>query len=108
MIAFICLFLPAVLCVWLFEHLCKTSLCRKQWLYRYCADVIFINAVCFAIKRFLLDTDAAYFGSFYTDATPSAGLNYLIMAVPTAIIFAFLQIVFVKHATLTVEEHEHA
>ncbi len=108
MIAFICLFLPAVLCVWLFEHLHKTSLCRRQWLYRYCADIIFINGVCFAIKRFLLDTGSAAFCSLYADTTPTAALNYLIMAIPTAVIFAFAQIVLGKYADLSVEEQKDA
>lgn len=108
MIAFICLFLPAVLCVWLFEHLRKISLCRKQWLYRYCADIIFINSVCFAIKRFLLETGAAPFCSLYADTTPSAALNYLIMSIPTAVIFAYLQIILEKHAAITVEDQKDA
>lgn len=108
MIAFICLFFPAVLGVWLFEHLQKATLRRRQWMYRYCANTIFINVICFAVKRFLLDTAAAPLSSLYADATPSAALNYLIMAIPAAVIVAFLQVVFAKHATVTVEEQKDA
>lgn len=42
-----------------------------------------------------------------TDVTPAAALNYLIMAVPAAVIVAFLQVVFTKHATITVEEQKN-
>lgn len=107
MIAFICLFLPAVLAVWLYEHLRKTELSRKQWFYRYCANAVFINLACFAAKRFLLETGGDPFASLYADATPAAALNYLIMAVPAAAVFAFLQVIFTKHATITVEEETH-
>ena len=108
MIAFICLFLPAVIGVWLFEHLQKAPLCRKQWLYRYCASTLLINGICFGIKRFLLGTGGEPFYSLYTDTTPAAGVNYLIMAIPAAVLVSFLQIVFAKHATITVEEQEDA
>lgn len=108
MIAFICLFLPAVIGVWLFEHLQKTSLRPKQWLYRCCANILLINGICFAIKRFLLGTGGEPFCSLYADTTPAAALNYLIMAIPAAVLAAFLQIVFAKHATVTVEEQEDA
>ena len=107
MIALICLFFPAVLGVWFFEHLQKTPLSRRQWVYRYCANVIFINCICFAAKRFLLDTAAAPFASLVTDVTPAAALNYLIMAVPATVIVAFLQVVFTKHATITAEEQKN-
>lgn len=104
MIAFICLFFPATLGVWFFEHLRKAPLSRRQWLYRYCANAMVVNGICFAVKRFLLDTGHLPFA----DITPSAGLNYLIMAIPTAIIAAFLQVVFEKHTAITVEEEKNA
>ena len=104
MIAFICLFFPAVLGVWLFEHLRKAPLTRRELFYRYCSNTIFVNGICFMAKRFLLDTGCEAFA----DITPAAGLNYLIMAVPTALIFGFLQMVFSKCAAITVEEQEDA
>ena len=60
MIAFICLFFPAVMGVWLFEHATKTKLEKRQLLYRYCFNVIVINFICFAIKTVseLLQTKA--------------------------------------------------
>lgn len=108
MIAFICLFLPAVLGVWLYECLSKTNLCRKQWLYRLCANIIFINGICFAIKRFLLGTANAFFYTLQADATPAAALNYLIMAIPAGVIVVFLQILFAKHASITVADEKDA
>ena len=108
MIAFICLFFPAVLGVWFFEHLRKAPLSGKHWLYRYCANVLIINCICFAVKRFFLNTGFDSFCSLYADTTPSAALNYLIMAIPSALIVPFVQVFFSKHATVTIEEREDA
>ena len=108
MVAFICLFFPAVLAVGIFEHLRKGPLSRRKWLYRYCTDVALINGICFAVKRYLLDTAADPFASAVADLTPSAALNYLIMAIPTAIILAVMQALAAKHVTVTVEEEKNA
>ena len=104
MIAFICLFFPAVLGVWFFEHLRKKALTRRELFYRYCGNTIFINAICFVAKRFLLDTGFEAFA----DITPAAGLNYLIMSVPTALVLGFLQVILSKHADITIEEQTDA
>ena len=104
MIALICLFFPAVLGVGMFERWQKTNLTRKQWLYRFCANALFINCICFCVKRFLLNTAAEPLYTLYADVTPSAALNYMIIAVPTAALFAFLQVAFAKTAKITVED----
>ncbi len=108
MIALICLFFPAVLGVWLYERLNKTDLCRKQWLYRFCANTVFINCICFAAKNFLLDTASEPFYTLYADATPTAALNYLIMAIPVGVIVVFLQVLSAKHTAITVEDEKDA
>lgn len=107
MIAFICLFFPAVLTAWLYEHLRRAELSRKQWLYRYCMNTLFINLACFAAKKLLLGTAGAPFVNLYTDVTPVAALNYLIMAIPAAVILAFVQVLLSKHASITVEDDKH-
>ena len=105
MIAFICLFLPAVLGVAIYEHLKKAKLCRRQWLYRYCFNAVFINMICFAVKRFLLGTGGDAFTGISGDATPATAVNYLIMAIPTSAVLAFLQVLWGKHAKVTHEEN---
>lgn len=105
MIALICLFFPAVLGVGLFERWQKTDLTRKQWLYRFCTNALFINCICFCVKRFLLNTAADPLYTLYVDITPIAALNYMIITIPTAVVFAFLQVVFSKTAKVTVEDN---
>ena len=104
MIALICLFFPAILGVGIYEHLRKISLSAKGWLYRFCTNTVIINAVCFVVKRLFLHTADEPFYTLYVDTTPTAALNYLIMAVPVALVLVFLQVVLAKHATVTVEE----
>ena len=108
MIAFICLFLPAVLCLRLFEYVRKITLTRRQWFYRYCNNVLFINLIIFALRRFVLSKGYDAFGGLLQDLSPVSGMNYLIIAIPVAIAVAFLQIFLVKHAKITLEEKEDA
>lgn len=108
MIAFICLFFPAVLGVAIYEHLRKQKLCRRQWFYRYCTNVVFINMICFAVKRFLLGTGGDAFTGVGGDATPATAVNYLVMAIPVAVVLVFLQVLLGKHANVTLEDDANA
>lgn len=107
MIAFICLFFPAVLSVGLFEHLRKEKLSRRHWLYRFCANTLLINGICFAFKRFILHTASQPFFSLTADASPAAALNYMVMALPAALVLVFLEVLCAKHAAVTLEEKTH-
>ncbi len=108
MTAFICLFLPAVLSVWVYEALCKKSLSKKHWLYLYTTDVLLINLVCFLVKKLILHTDGAPMYTYYIDMTPSIAANYLIMAIPFALILAVAERFCAKFIHITVEEPDDA
>jgi len=108
MIALICLFLPAVFALWLFEHIHKTELTRKQCFYRYCTNVLFINLLTFAFRRLVLSKGYEPFGTLLEDFSSVDGMHYLIVAVPAATILAFLQILFTKYASITVEDQKNA
>ena len=108
MIAFICLFFPAVLSVWLYEKLKKTELTRKQWLYRFALNTVFINFACFLAKSVLLNTAGLPLYTFETDMVPSAALNYMIMALPAMVVITFAEILLGKTAKITVEDEVNA
>ena len=108
MIAFICLFFPAVLSVWLFERTGKRDLSKKNRLYLFCSNTMFINLLCFVIKRFVLGTAGEPLYSLATDMTPSAAGNYLIMAIPCAVVLGFVEICVRKNVKLTVEDNADA
>lgn len=93
MVTLIVLFFPAVLSVWIYEALCKVSLSRKQWLYRFALDTLLINWLCFAVKKWILGTAAAVISSFAADMTPAVACNYLIMAIPLAVAIGVLQVI---------------
>lgn len=108
MITFICLFFPAVLSVWIYEKLVKTNLNTKQWLYFYTAGNLFINLLCFLVKKVLLGTAANALYTLQADITPSAACNYLIMAIPAAVFLAVFAALLRRHITITVEDDDDA
>ena len=107
MIAFICLFFPAVITVWLYETAAGVDLGLKKWLYRYCASNLLVNLVCFGVKRYTLDSAGAPFYTLAVDVTPVAALHYLIMAIPSAAVLAFVQALLTKHGKVTLEDGNH-
>lgn len=107
MIAFICLFFPAILAVWLFETLGKHTLNLKQIIYRYCFYNISINFLCFAIKRFILTTANQPLYYFSSDMIPSTAFNYIVMAVVSALVIVIVEVLFSKKIKLSVEELEN-
>ena len=106
MIAFMLLFFPAVLTNAIYEKLQKAPLSRKRWLYHFCGNSLFINLVCFAIKQILLKTGDAPLYTLNADITPHAAMNYLLIAIPTAVILCFFQVLLNKHTKVEVEEKE--
>ena len=108
MIALICLFFPAVISMGLFELLLKTKLARRNWVYRFCVNTLLINSGSLAFMWFVLHKGSQAFFGLMQEPTPSAALTFLIIAVPIAIILGFLEILFAKIATVTVEEKPNA
>lgn len=106
MIAFICLFFPAVVCVWIYELLIKKSLLRRQLIYRFCFNTLVINALCFAVKSFLLSTGAEPIFTLYIDMTPNIAVRYLIMALPTSIILGLVEVFLTKNVKVTVSDEK--
>jgi len=106
MIQFICLFMPAVLTLWLYEHLTKTNLKGKGWAYRYVLNVLLINGLCFGVKHYILHTGVYPLAQPPADMLPSAAINYLIMSIPLAVVLSLVQVFLHKHIQLTVEENK--
>lgn len=106
MIAFICLFFPAVLCVGMYERIKKCELSRKNWLYNFAGNTIAINLACFLVKQFLLGTAELAMYTLNADMTPRTAWRYLVIALVFAVLFAFLEVLASKHIKVTVEENE--
>ena len=107
MIALIVFFCPAVLAVWCYEALTKTSLPRKKWFYRFSLNTLGINLLCLLVKQFILRSgDMALYTPFH-DMVPSVALHYLVVAVPAALIFVLLQIFLQKNVKITVEDSKN-
>lgn len=85
MIAFLCIFFPAVIALWLLEALNRRRLDRRTWLYRYCGYALAINFLCLAIKRFVFRNAMYPLYELATDMIPSTAVNYLLMALPIAV-----------------------
>lgn len=107
MIAFICLFFPAVLCVAMYERIKKCELSRKNWLYNFVGNTVAINLACFLVKHFLLDTAGLAMYTLEADMTPNTAWKYLVMAIVFAVLFAFLEVLASEHIKVTVEENKN-
>lgn len=105
MLAFISLFLPAVFAVGVYEWTLKTKISLRYAVYLYAVQNMAINAFCFAVKKFWLGTAD---GPMLIDGdmTPSTALNYLILAVPMALIVAFVCALVTKTVKVTKEDEE--
>lgn len=105
MIAFICYFFPAVLSLWLFETLTKNNLSWKECLFRFCSNALFINFICFGIKKFILHTAGEPICSNSADMLPIVAFNYLVIAIPVTVVLVFAEILLPKKISITVEEN---
>lgn len=106
MIAFICLFFPAVISVWIYELLIKRSLSKRQLIFRFCLNATLINVVCFAVKAFLLSTGGQPLYTFGSDMTPDVAVRYLIMALPICMVLSLLEVFLTKNVKVTVSDEE--
>ncbi len=100
MLVFTALFFPAIITVCIYEHLMKTRLSVKSTVYLYVAGNIAVNCICAVVKKYLFKTADMSLG---WDMTPSAALNYMIIAVPSAILIAFFAVLLKKNVKVTKE-----
>lgn len=106
MYAFICLFLPAVISVWVLESAKKISLSKKQWLYYFCLNTVLINLACCAAKKWVLRTGDYIITGLQTDMSPSTACNYLILSAVFTLATAFAEALLSKHVSLEVCDNE--
>ena len=104
MIAVICLFFPSVLGLWAYEKLSKRALTGMERLFRFCATVLAVNLVCFAVKRFFLSTayDSLLSGG---DMLPGVALNYLVLAIPATVVIVVVELLFSRKVKIVLEEN---
>lgn len=105
MLAFISLFFPAVFSLGVYEWTLKTKLSLRRAIYLYAVQNMAINAFCFAVKKFWLETAD---GPMLIDGdmTPGTALNYLVLAVPAAMIVAFICALVTKTVKVTKEDEK--
>lgn len=89
MLWFISLFFPAVLSVALVDHMRKNKLSVRGLIYCYATANLFINVACILIKMGLFQI-AITSTSVSADMTLQMAADYLIFAIPLAVVFAFI------------------
>ena len=104
MIAFICLFFPAVLSVCMYERLTKRELGFKRIVYRFCINALIINFICFLSKKLFFGTAEAPLYTFETDMRPTVAINYIITAVAVAVALTLFEVLLSKKVRIYVEE----
>ena len=108
MITFICLFLPAVLSVWIYEGLTKQDLSVKRWVSFYGVNVLFINFFCLMMMRLVLDQAGTYLYNRETDIEPYVATNYLILAIPAAVVLGVVFALLHKNVKIELEARDDA
>lgn len=102
MLLFIALFFPSVISVLMYDKLLKKDIKIKSFLYLYCIDNLSVNFICALIKKFLFKTADALLTA--ATVTPSVMLNYLLIAVPVAVVVGAVSVLFErKGVRVTVE-----
>lgn len=104
MLAFIVLYLPAVLFVWLYEKLSGENISLKKWVYLYALGNLCTNALCWLTMRFAFGTAHDVFYSIYEGMLPVNACNYLLMAIPFALVLGALSALLGKKTSVSIEE----
>lgn len=101
MVTFIVLFFPAILSLWIWETLHKSSLNLKNFLYLYSLNALLINFGCFAVKRWIRHS-----GNYPLENLTSAeAINYLIPAISLAVVLALAEHFLCKYVRLRIESN---
>lgn len=103
MIAFFCLFFPAVLSVCIYEKLIRKDLNIKKWIYLYTLNTMLINLVCFSFKTVVLQTGESPFFDSNCDMLPVVAMKYLFLAILSAVMFAVGEVLLKKSLRFTIE-----
>lgn len=106
MLKFICLFFPAAFSLLIIETLRKKPFDFKKNLLLYLSNIIFINMACLFVKKFILNTADAPLANIGADMIPTVALNYLIMALPFAVIIAVVEALLKRCVKIEVEGKE--
>lgn len=102
MLAFIALFFPAFITVCLYGRLEKTRLSLRNTVYLYAASDMAVNCICAFVKKFLFGTADLPLTDGW-DMTPSTALNYMIIAVPSAVLLGFIAALLKRNVKVTKE-----
>lgn len=102
MLAFISLFLPAVLSVALIDHMRKEKLTVRGLVYCYAVANLFVNVVTIIIKMGLFQL-AVSSQSFSSTMTLQMTVDYLIFAIPVAVLFSFVVMIVQNKGVLVIK-----
>ena len=108
MITFIMLFFPAALSMWLYEHVTKTDLSVKRWVSLYAVHNLLINFVCLMLMRLVTDEAGEYIYNRDIDIPPYVATNYMIKAIPVAIVLGVVAVLLHKNVKVELESNEEA
>lgn len=104
MLTFICLFFPAVLFVWVFEGLSRKEVSRRKWVYLYSTGVIAVNLMCWLTRRFVFQTAHVTFANVQTGITFAEASEYMILALPFALVLGALAALLSKRVHIQIED----
>ncbi len=103
MLTFICLFLPSLISLGIYEKLNKKSTSIKKSAYLYSLFNLINNFICLFVKTYILETGFTTLTNGSSDMSVNAALNYLIMSIPLSVVIAFAASLIRKNAVIDKE-----
>lgn len=101
MVTLIALIFPAVLSLWIWETISKTSMSNRKYLYLYSLNMMLVNLGCFALKKWLRHT-----GEYpLENMTPSGAINYIIVAIVLSVALALVEAFLYKRVRIQIESN---
>lgn len=103
MLLFISLFFPAVISVCICDRICGGHIAKRSCVYLYAVSNVAVNVICAVFKKFVFETADSELALYSGDMSPSIMLNYMVIAIPSAVIVGCVAALIHKGVKVTKE-----
>ncbi len=103
MITFIILFFPAIISLFIFERINKTTLSKRTLIYLFTTNILIINLACFAVKLFFAGGANKPFDELLNKMTPFDAFIYILISLAFAVLAVLVESFIRKNIEVSIE-----